>query len=187
MSRQRNARGYTLIEMMLVLAVMATMAAMAAMITPAFLRHSRSDSSLAQAMDIVRNGRDLAISSRRNVELRFIDDNVIQLVRQEIPGPAETVLRTIELEGGMEFQRAAGIPDTPDLFGGPPPIAFGPSPRRMFTSEGAFVDANGDILNGTLFLGVPWDRNSARAISVFGPTALVRAWWWDGSRWQEAR
>jgi hypothetical protein len=138
-------------------------------------------------MDIIRNGRDLAVSSRRNVELRFINNNVIQLVRQEIPGPAVTVLRTIELEGGMEFRREAGIPDTPDLFGGGAPIGFGPSPRRMFTSEGSFVDVNGDILNGTLFLAVPWDRSSARAISIFGATALIRSWFWDGTRWQEGR
>ena len=42
------------------------------------------------------------------------------------------------------------------------------------------MDSNGDLLNGTLFLGIPGSRNSARAITVFGMTALMRAWRWDG-------
>jgi hypothetical protein len=47
------------------------------------------------------------------------------------------------------------------------------------------VDANGDVMNGTLFLAIPNDRNSARAITVFGTTGMMRAWRWDGSKWVE--
>ena len=55
----------------------------------------------------------------------------------------------------------------------------------MFTSEGTFVDQQGDPLNGTLFLSVPGDPSSARAITMFGPTALIRAWRWNGQEWVE--
>jgi hypothetical protein len=40
-------------------------------------------------------------------------------------------------------------------------------------------------MNGTLFLSVPGDPQSSRAISIFGPTALVRVWRWDGRQWVE--
>jgi hypothetical protein len=55
----------------------------------------------------------------------------------------------------------------------------------MFTSEGTFVDANGDVLNGTLFLSIAGEKNSARAITVFGTTGLLRVWRWDGQKWTE--
>ena len=51
--------------------------------------------------------------------------------------------------------------NTPDRFPGHrPALAFGTpaATRRMFTSEGTFVDQDGDVLNGTVFLAVPNDR-----------------------------
>jgi hypothetical protein len=75
--------------------------------------------------------------------------------------------------------------DTPDQFGGAGAIAFGSSPERLLTSEGTLVDSSGDVLNGTLFLAIPGDRTSARAITIFGATALFRTWRWDGRRWVE--
>jgi hypothetical protein len=47
------------------------------------------------------------------------------------------------------------------------------------------VDNTGDVLNGTLFMAVPGEPNSARAISVFGATAFLRTWRWNGSAWVE--
>jgi hypothetical protein len=55
----------------------------------------------------------------------------------------------------------------------------------MFTSDGTFVDANGDLLNGTITLSIPGQKNSSRAITVLGTTALIRAWRWDGKKWVE--
>ena len=103
----------------------------------------------------------------------------------EIPSGATTVVRTVALENRMQFLLQSGVPDTPDLFGNATAVAFGPSATRMFTSEGTFVDGSGDVLNGTVFLSIPGDPNSARAITVFGTTALLRVWRWDGRRWTE--
>jgi prepilin-type N-terminal cleavage/methylation domain-containing protein len=181
-----NARGFSLVELLMVVAVLGTVAAMAVLVSPVAINQARSDSGLAQAVDIVRGARDLAISSRRNIQLRFLGNNGIQTARVEIPGPATTIVRTVELEGRMRIALVPGVPDTPDRFGNPSATAFGPTPSRMFTSEGTLVDANGDVLNGTLFLGDPSDPRSARAITIFGATGAIRTWQWDGGRWQEA-
>ena len=45
------------------------------------------------------------------------------------------------------------------------------------------VDQNGDPVNGTVLLGRYDDPMSARAVTIFGPTALIRQWRWGGSRW----
>jgi hypothetical protein len=55
----------------------------------------------------------------------------------------------------------------------------------MFTSEGTLVDVNGDPVNGTVFLATGTDVLTARAVTIFGATGLVKVWKWDGRRWVE--
>jgi hypothetical protein len=55
----------------------------------------------------------------------------------------------------------------------------------MFTSEGTFVNNTGDPINGTVFMSIPNQANSARAITVLGTTALIRPWHWNGREWVE--
>jgi prepilin-type N-terminal cleavage/methylation domain-containing protein len=180
----RDERGFTLLEIMLVVAIMGTLFAMAIGVSPSFLRQARAEAGITQAIETMRTAREVAISQRRNVELRFNGTNVIQSVRQNIPN-GTTVLRGIQFENRVQFLLVTGVPDTPDAFGRTAAVAFGPSPTRMFTSEGTLVDQNGDVLNGTLFLAIPGDPTSARAITVFGTTGLMRLWRWDGRRWVE--
>jgi prepilin-type N-terminal cleavage/methylation domain-containing protein len=180
---QRDQRGFTLIEIMMVIAILATVAGIAAGVSPAMIREAKADSSIEQAVDVFRSAREVAISQRRNVMIQFLGNNALRTVRQNIPGPGTTILRTVQLENRMQFMKTPGLPDTPDLFGNAQAVNFGPTAQWMFTSEGTFVDNSGDILNGTLFLGIPDQINSARAVSVFGATALIRVWSWNGREW----
>jgi hypothetical protein len=119
------------------------------------------------------------------VQIVFVGADEIQTLRENIPvGSGTTLLARVRLENGMRFT-LMGVGDTPDLFGATGAIAFGASATRMFTSEGSFVDANGDPLNGSLFIGNPDIPDSARAVTVFGPTALLRVWRWNGLAWAE--
>jgi prepilin-type N-terminal cleavage/methylation domain-containing protein len=178
-------RGVTLVELMFVVAVMAAVASMAVMLTPNFSRQAKADGGVTQAVTALRNAREMAVSQRRNMRVNFIAPNMIQVIREEIPGPATTLLSTAYLENGMEYRQFPGQDDTPDRFGFAAPISFGLAVNRIFTSEGTFVDTAGDPLNGTLFLGRINEPGSSRAITIFGPTALIRLWRWDGQRWVE--
>ncbi len=203
-----DEKGFTLIEMLMVVAVMATIGAMAAMLSPGFIRHQKAEAGVQQALEVIRTARETAISKRRNVRLIFTSPNVIRVVQENIcptnpvtllpctdaawtaflaSAAGTTTIRIVELESKMEFIRPIST-DTPDKFATGPPVqagavAFGPLANRSFTSQGTLVDANGDILNGTLFLAIPNQKNSSRAITVFGTTALLRYWRWDGSKW----
>jgi prepilin-type N-terminal cleavage/methylation domain-containing protein len=186
----RDDAGFTLLEIMVVVALMGVLAAMAIMVSPSFTQTARADSGIAQVLDAIRSAREVAISQRRNVQLRFIGNNAIQTVRVEIGANGQvtgtTVLRTVELENRMRFDLDADVPDdTPDGFGRTGAISFGASPTRMFTSEGTFVNATGDVLNGTAFMLIPNQENSARAITIMGATALIRAYRWNGREWVE--
>jgi prepilin-type N-terminal cleavage/methylation domain-containing protein len=185
-----NESGFSLLEILVVVAIMGTVAAMAIMVSPSFTQHARAESGIAQATDALRLARETAISQRRNVLMQFVGLTAIRTVRQDIGAngvvTGTTVLNTVEFENRVQFRLQPGVPNTPDGF----PVngtatAFGASPTRMFTSEGTFVDQQGDPLNGTLFLSVPGDPTSARAITIFGPTALIRAWRWNGQEWVE--
>jgi type II secretory pathway pseudopilin PulG len=171
--------------MLITIGIICTISAAAIIVMPSFITNSRADSSVTAALNVIRLARDRAISERRNMELSFVSPNKIQIVREEIPGPSTTVLSATFLENEQTFLQFTGLPDTPDAFGNNGPIAFGLTPKIIFTSEGTLVDSVGDVLNGTIFLGVSGKKLSARAVTVFGPTALLRVWKWDGSKWTE--
>ena len=177
-------RGFTLIELMMVVAIAGVCFATAVAVSPQFVRGAKADSGTAQALDALRAARETAISQRRNIQIQFVGTSQIQILRVIIPGGDTTLLRTVDLESRMRFMLVPGVPDTPDAFGRTAAASFG-STTRMFTSEGTFVNAAGDPMNGTLFLAVPDVPNTARAITFFGPTALLRTWRWDGSKWVE--
>jgi prepilin-type N-terminal cleavage/methylation domain-containing protein len=181
-----NVDGFTLIEMLMVVAVAGILMAAAVMVMPGILGQGRADAGAAQALNALRVARDTAIEQRRNTEVVFIGNNRIETVRDEIlAGGAPngtTILSNVYLESA-QFIQFTGLGDTPDHFGSAGPIAFGSTPHYMFTSEGTFIDATGDVLNGTVFLGTPGQTLSARAITIFGPTALLHVWKWNGSSW----
>ena len=180
-----NVEGFTLVEIVVVMAIIGVMSAAASVLVPALIHQARSDGAVTQAVNTLRVARDRAIGERRNVEVRFLGTNHIQIARQEIPGPATTVVADTILEGGEKYLQFTGVPDTPDYFGALGPVAFGGTPAMMFTSEGTFVDSIGDVLNGTVFLGKPGMPTTARAITVFGSTALLHIWKWDGTQWTD--
>jgi prepilin-type N-terminal cleavage/methylation domain-containing protein len=185
--RPAGERGFTLPEVLLVVGIFAILAGMAMLATPQAITMARADSALQQVIAELRGARDLAVSERRNIETRFIAPNEIQVLRRDVVGNVEagqTLVRQVFLEGGYRFQLGAGVPDTPDGFGAAAAVDFGVAAAVIFTSEGSVVDQTGDPLNGTVFVGRPSDPQTSRAITVFGPTALVQGYAWNGGVWR---
>ena len=184
MKRNRQWQsGFTLIEMMIVIAVTVIVAGMVVPVTKGVLSSTKADSSLGAAVDVLTQARDQAVAQRRNFELAFVGTSHLQVWRIEVPSGTRTQIMDIPLEGGQQFQKFAALPDTPDAFGNATAIKFSGTGPWMFTSDGSLIDSNGDISNGTIFLGVPTDDKSARAVTVFGATGLLRTWRWRGTKW----
>ena len=178
-----STSGFTVTELVATAGIIATMAAMATLVMPGALTSARADGGSARLTAVLRVAREQAITQRRTVRITFTPPNRIVVTRVEVPGPATTVLSDANLEEGMAFQLFPGVPDTPDAFGRASATSFGTATTLAFTSEGSFVDQNGDPVNGTVFLGRANQPTSARAVTVFGPTALVRNWRWNGGQW----
>ena len=186
---QSSEAGFSLLEVLFVVGILGAVAAMAMMVSPVYSRHARAEGGVSQVVDVMRLAREVAISQRRNVEVVFIGLTAVQARRIDIGAngapTGTTILRTVELENGVQFRLEAGVPDTPDLFGMASATDFDMAGPWMFTSEGTFVGGTGDVINGTVFLSIPNQANSARAVTVMGATALIRTWHWNGREWTE--
>lgn len=177
--------GYSLVEVMIVVCLAAIVAGMAVPIAGAFLHQRKADSGVVATLTAVTAARDRAVAERRNIQLTFVDPNRIRLSRVEVPGGALTTVQEFTLDNGMHFLKFDGLPDTPDKFGAASATAFSGAAPVMFSSDGSLVDANGDVVNGSIFVGLPQQADSARAVTVFGATGMTRAWKWRGSKWME--
>jgi prepilin-type N-terminal cleavage/methylation domain-containing protein len=176
-----NERGFSFLEIIVVVAVMSIMFGLAAGITMTSVNAAKADSSTSAVMNILELARNQAVAERRDFQLIFTNPNQIQVFRLDLPS-GTTLIANRYLENGQQFTRFGSTGD-PDAFGHTGAIAFGSTPTIRFTTDGTLIDSSGDVLNGTLFLGVPNEIATARAVSIFGATGLIRSWKWNGTTW----
>ena len=187
----RPEAGFTLIEVLVTLAIIGVLVGMSLFVLPSMVTIAKADSGSSQAVSALRTCRELAITQRRNVEVGFEGVQRIVCRRREIDADGRasgvlTVTQEVELGERVEFQRFPGVPDTPDGFAaGAGGIEFTGAEPWSFTSEGTLVDVNGDVVNCTVFLGIPDQPATGRAVTLFGATAYLREWRWNGRGWVE--
>lgn len=175
--------GYSLVEMIIVLALVITGSVVAIPMTMRFVQNARGDSAVVMTSTFIQSARNRAVAERRNIVLTFLSDTRMQMERVEVPSGARTILDTLTLEGENEFVRMAGQPDTPDFYGGADAVNFTGAEPVMFTSDGSLIDGAGDVTNGTIFVANPQIPETARAVTIAGVTGMLRTWKWRGSEW----
>lgn len=181
--------GFTMIEILVVVGLIAIVAMIAIPVSQKMIVWARADSANEFTIRAIQAARDRAIAERRNIQVTFIAPNKIRLERQEVNTAGVTTgLTTISevvLENGQVFTRfTGGANNTPDAFSyDSSATTFGGTSPFMFTSDGSFIDSAGDVVNGTVFVGMPNQPSTARAVTVFGVTGLLRAWKWREGNW----
>ena|SRR5437879_4215274 len=187
--RRAPEAGFSLVELLLVLGMMAMLAGMAVIQIAASRPGAVGDGAMRALLAQMNAARELAITQRRNMRLTFTTGNLVQIIREEVPGPTLTTISTALFEGGMQFRKVSGLPDTPDAFGNASAVTFptatGSPLEIKFATDGTFVNQDGLSLNGTVFVALPNQALSARAVTIFGSTGRVRAYRWDGRIWQK--
>ncbi len=95
----------------------------------------------------------------------------------------------VTLEGTAQYMTFAGVADTPMVFGNGAAILIGGvaggPPLMKFTTTGAFINAAGNPINGTIFMGMTGVSSTARAVTILGATGRVRPYFWNGAKWFE--
>jgi prepilin-type N-terminal cleavage/methylation domain-containing protein len=190
-ARPGGQAGFSLIETVFVVGIIGILSGMAVLVSGSWVAAAKADGGLDQVVSALRTARERAIADRRNIEVRFQAPNQIAIVRRDVVGNVEagtTVLETITIEGSLRFHLPTGVPDlagADDLVPGTGDsgINDGTAAAEIFTAEGTLVDQTGDPLNVEVFIAQGDDRLSSRAVTVFGPTAFIRGYTWNGSAW----
>jgi type II secretory pathway pseudopilin PulG len=196
-----GGRGFSLLELIVVIGLIMIISAMALVAYLPTLQDARFDTAMRQVIEQLRQARESAITNRRYVQVTFptvvaggITQYEVVLTQRNdltVGAGAATVLSTIPIQSPAQFTLAMAA-DTPDNFsGGPPtgPVMFelvsgGPVGGMLFQSDGELVDgATFQPINGTLFVGFPGKKTSARAITVLGGTGRIRGWKGTGTTW----
>jgi prepilin-type N-terminal cleavage/methylation domain-containing protein len=181
--KNRSEQGFSFIELIVVIGVMSVMTVLALPLVQNSVPSFRANAAMDQVVRMLRAARHSAISDRRITTINFIGNNQIQLSQIPPTGGAPVPLDIPStLEGGGQFVVFPTVPDTPMGFGKAAPVSF---PATQFLSDGSFGTAVGVPVNGTVFIGIPGQPFTARAVTILGSTGRIRSYHWDGTQWQE--
>jgi prepilin-type N-terminal cleavage/methylation domain-containing protein len=186
--------GFSMLEVTMVMAISLVILGMSVIKLQPLYQQVQANSALQEVKETLREGRELAISQRRTIVVKFSGGNTMQFF--QVTEPANTVsttaFLTLPLPGQAQFLTYTGEIDTPDGFGIPTSggIEFGgssgtPTTGVEFQSDGTFTDGNGTPINGTIFLGLPNVPTSARAVTILGNTGRIKPYHYTGSAWNQ--
>lgn len=177
-------RGFTMWELAIVCVLLMILSAMAMVQLHPTIQQREADAAMAEVSSQLRQAREMAISTRRDIQVQFVGTNQMILNRLFI-NPA--VVGGVFIQSPMRFQLTAGKGDTPDAYGNAGAIEFGGvvggPPTMMFQSDGTFVDTAGNLINGTVFLGMANEPSAARAVTLVGSTGRIRMWRNNAAAW----
>ena len=189
-----QARGFSMIEMCVVIAISLVIGGIAIVQAQPALMQIHANNAKDEVQGALRQARETAISDRRDVQVEFVvnppgnpSGSYVRLTRLGGLCCANTVILLMPISNSVIFTTFPGEPDSPDGFGNGGAIYFGgvaggPPAGMMYQSDGTFVGVGtGLSINGTVFLGVPGQPTTARAITVLGATGRVRSYHISGT------
>lgn len=188
-----SEQGFSLLEMMMVIALTLTLAAFARMAFVPTLNQTHTTSAYNSTMGTLRRARDQAAADMRIYVVTFTAPGTITVAQStatscQVP-PAGPVLVTTVLPSDVSFQIEAGVPTsnttaptTPDAIGTAALAIdfdepYSPGTTSIcFNPDGTATDVLGQVNSGIVYLGRNNDTYSARAITMWGTTGRIRGW-----------
>jgi len=182
----RKKRGFSLLELLIVIAIGMTMAGVTFMAMKPLLNQNHVDQAYDTTLSVMRNYRNQSITNSIRYIVYFTPPKTItvQQWRYAYPvSPAPVTVATYTLPSDIQFAVQAGFPNPgPDGFGtGTTPItisncALVGQSCLIFYPDGSAQDDLGNFTSGVIYLTRPGDLYSSRALSIFGTTGRVRGW-----------
>jgi prepilin-type N-terminal cleavage/methylation domain-containing protein len=189
----KGKRGFSLLELIAVITISLILAAMADVAMQPVFRAQQVNDAYNTTINSLRRARDEAAADMRIYQVTFTQPaypaagtiTVTQI------GTGSPVLFTATLPNNVTFHVEPGVPTsqttapmTPDGFGtagnafdfDQPPSGTGGSNTIYFYPDGTAEDALGNINNGVVYLGIPGQLPTARAVTVWGYTGRIRGY-----------
>jgi Tfp pilus assembly protein FimT len=202
-NRDCGARGFSLLEMMIVICVMMIIGGIGFMAVQPALRDAKVNQAFESAMMPLRVARQRAIAERKQYIVCYgiaapagaltpmgaPTAQSIQTFRWDAGTAlsAATQITAITLPQDIQFQTIAGLPNgaatVPDGFGNgtvaldfDQNVAGAIQNQVMFMPDGSAHDVNGNLNSGILYLARSGDLYSSRAVTLYGATGRIRGW-----------
>ncbi len=202
-NRDCGARGFSLLEMMIVICVMMIIGGIAFMAVQPALRDAKVNQAFENAMMPLRVARQRAIAERKQYIVCYgiaapagaltpmgaPTAQSIQTFRWDAGTAlsAATQITAITLPQDIQFQTIAGLPNgaatVPDGFGNATValdfdqnVAGAIKNQVMFMPDGSAHDINGNLNSGILYLARNGDLYSSRSVTLYGATGRIRGW-----------
>lgn len=182
--RPRAVAGFSLTEMLIGLTVLLIMLAIAVVAYHKLWPGIKADSALDGLESQLQMAREDAVDQRRTFEVEFTAPDQVTISRLELNGQL-TAEPAYTLPYNASFQLFAGLPDTPDALGDSSAIDFtdvnggAGGDTLLFRADGSVSDTAGNLVNGTVFLGLGTDSTTARAVTIYGVTGIVHGYRYD--------
>ncbi len=195
-SAGHRERGFSMVEMVIVVGVILIVMATALMnIVPA-LKTAKSNAGVELVLGELRRAHERAVDERRIYRVTFVAPQTIQVDIGQVANIATTITGSapifiqaqppLTLPTGTQFVVVPGIPTsalkTPDGFGtGAAAIDFdisngGGGTQIYFQPDGRALDAANRLNDGVIYIARPNDLFSSRAVSLFGSTGRAKGW-----------
>lgn len=182
--------GFTLVELAFTLGIVCIVVVVVfeayANAYPAF----RATSSVQLLQSELRQAREVSIDQRRNVTVTFQGTAELVGVVQGINGASNTQIFDYFLPEGLKYVLLSGVPDVPapDNFGNSYAVNYACPSNTLpctitFQSDGSVLDGSGGSTNGSIFIGITGQAQTARAVKIISATGRIRAWSYNGSAW----
>jgi prepilin-type N-terminal cleavage/methylation domain-containing protein len=185
----RRTRGFSMIEMMVVVALILIVASFSVMAIQPSLKQGRVTQGYNTTLMAMRQARDNSVAQRQIYFVTLsnaVSPNTVTITQ----GSTGTVMYTYLLPTDVAFDVEPGVPvsptvapTTPDGFGtGATAIDFdqgiaaGAKNVIYFYPDGSAADVTGNVNNGVVYITRAGDINNSRAITLWGATGRLRGW-----------
>ena len=190
MKRRRKEAGFSLIEALVVIAIILILAGAAIVQIGPSLQRSKAETALETTLGQLRLAHQTAIDQRKILMVTFTAPRTISIAQVTIDattGLQTTVpISSIDLPSETQFTVVSGVPTqngkTPDGLGtASNAIDFGldyggGQTTVYFQRDGRATDSAGRLNDGVVYISIPGDLNSSRAVTVLGATGRVKGW-----------
>jgi len=183
-------RGFSLIEMMIVVAIIMVVLGITFMQIGPMLRESSAQAALQTTLGTMRRAHQTAVDRRQILRVTFTQPRTIQVdqIGFDVTTNKQTVtfLSKIDLPRDIQFTVVTGMPTTaatvPEGFGtGAVAIDFdqdfgGGVNTVYFQRDGRALDSSNRINSGVVYMCRPGDLISCKAVSLMGATGRAKGW-----------
>jgi hypothetical protein len=183
-------------ELLVVVTIILILVAVALVTMVPTVQTSRANAGMEMVLGEMRHAHERAIDERRIYRVTFVPPNQIQLDVGQVANVASTITGTtpaftsaqqpLTLPDGIQFMCIGGIPtgagSVPDGLGsGANAIDFdlangGGGTQIYFQPDGRALDAANRLNDGVVYVALPGNLYSSRAVTLFGSTGRSKGW-----------